>query len=75
MILIYIVTRVFFAFGGRVPYSRALNAVLDFLHEVCDPYLRIFRGLLPSFGGMDFSPIIAVLTLQVLSALIAGLDG
>ena len=34
-----------FAMGVRVPYSRPLNAVLDFLRDVTEPYLRIFRRL------------------------------
>ena len=34
-----------FSFGVRVPYSRPVNAVLDFLRDVTNPYLRIFRRL------------------------------
>ena len=37
-----------FSFGVRVPYSRPLNAVLDFLRDVTNPYLRIFRRLGPA---------------------------
>jgi YggT family protein len=42
------------------------------LDQVCDPILRPFQRLLPPMGGMDFSPIIAILTLQFGSRLLAG---
>ena len=36
----------------RLPYSPWLNRIQRFLYDVCDPYLRIFRRLLPSFGAV-----------------------
>jgi len=54
----------------RLPYSPWLNRIQRFLYDVCDPYLKIFRRLLPSFGGFDFSPIIAVLALFLLDRVI-----
>ena len=54
----------------RLPYSPWLNRIQRFLYDVCDPYLRIFRRLLPSFGAFDFSPIVAVLTLFVIDRVI-----
>jgi len=35
-----------------------------------DPYLDIFRKIIPPFGGLDFSPIIALLVLQLICNLI-----
>src|SRR4051794_33802959 len=54
-----------FSFGVRVPYSRPVNAVLDFLRDVTNPYLRIFRRMGLQFGPIDFSPIVAIIVLQV----------
>jgi YggT family protein len=54
----------------RLPYSPWLNRIQRFLYDVCEPYLRIFRRLLPSFGAFDFSPIIAVLALLLLDRVI-----
>ena len=46
-----------------LPYNRSLNRIRRFLADACDPYLRLFRRLLPSLGGIDLSPIVAVLVL------------
>jgi len=54
----------------RLPYSPWLNRIQRFLYDVCEPYLRIFRRFLPSFGGLDLSPIIAVLTLFLIDRVI-----
>jgi YggT family protein len=62
-----------FSFGVRVPYSRPLNAVLDFLRDVTNPYLRIFRRLGLQFGPIDFSAIVGILVLQVGGRIIVNL--
>ncbi len=46
-----------------LPYNRTLNRIRHFLSDACDPYLRLFRRLLPPLGGIDLSPIVAVLVL------------
>jgi YggT family protein len=46
-----------------LPYNRSLNRIRQFLADACDPYLRLFRRVLPSLGGIDLSPIVAVLVL------------
>ena len=45
----------------RLPYS--LNWLQRFLYDVCEPYLRLFRRLLPGLGPIDISPIAGVLVL------------
>jgi YggT family protein len=70
LIVLYIVVQLLFAVGFRPPYSRATDAVLTFLRDVCEPYLRIFRRILPSFGGLDFSPILAIFVLQIINSLV-----
>jgi uncharacterized protein YggT (Ycf19 family) len=54
----------------RLPYSVWLSRIQRFLFDVCEPYLRIFRRLLPAFGPLDLSPIIAVLSLFVINRII-----
>jgi len=70
LIIIYIITNLLFAAGLRPPYSRAGSAVLGFLRDVCEPFLRIFRRILPSFGGFDFSPIIAIIVLGIINRVV-----
>jgi YggT family protein len=70
LIILYIVVQLLFAAGLRPPYSRTSDAILGFLRDVCEPFLRIFRRLLPSFGGFDFSPIVAILTLGILNSIV-----
>jgi YggT family protein len=70
LIILYIVVQLLFAAGLRPPYSRTLDAVLSFLRDVCEPFLRLFRRLLPSFGGFDFSPILAILTLGIFNTIV-----
>jgi YggT family protein len=43
---------------------------MGFLRDICEPFLRIFRRLIPSFAGLDFSPILAIFTLQIVNSLI-----
>jgi YggT family protein len=54
----------------RLPYSPTLNRIQRFLYDVCEPYLRIFRRFLPSFGGLDLSPIIALIVLGIVSSIV-----
>jgi YggT family protein len=70
LIICYIIVNLLFAVGLRPPYSRASDAVLTFLREVCEPFLRIFRRVIPMMGGWDFSPILAILTLQLVNNLV-----
>ena len=57
-----------------LPYNVWLNRVQRFLYDVVDPYLRLFRRLLPQLSvaglGLDLSPIVAILVLTVLYRLV-----
>ena len=48
----------------RLPYS--LNPVQRFLHDVVNPYLSIWRRIIPMVGPLDLSPIVAIFGLLVL---------
>lgn len=70
LIIVHIVVQLLFSAGLRPPYSRATNSILQFLRDVCEPFLRLFRRFIPSFGGWDFSPILAIITLQLVNSII-----
>lgn len=73
LIFAYILSSLYQSFGGKVPYNRALIAILDFLRQVCEPYLSIFRRFIPPLGALDLSPIVAILVLTIGGGLIVGL--
>ena len=68
LIFVYILTSWF-----RLPYTPWLRRVQDFLRDVCEPYLRLFRRVLPPFGGLDLSPILAIIALFFVGNLVADL--
>ena len=73
LIIAYILSSLFFAFGGRLPYARWSSAVLGFLRDICEPYLAIFRRFIPAIGPLDLSPIVAILLLNIVGSLVANL--
>jgi YggT family protein len=70
LIFIYILLNLLFSFGVRLPYSRWSDAVLNFLRDVCEPYLRIFRRFIPPIGMLDLSPMIAIILLYFVRTLV-----
>jgi YggT family protein len=70
LIFIYILTNWMFSFGLRLPYHRISDAVVNFLRDVCEPYLRLFRRLIPPIGMIDITPIIAIFVLVILDRLV-----
>ena len=45
------------------------------LRIITDVYLDLFRRIVPPFGGLDFSPIIAIIVLQILQVIITSFIG
>jgi YggT family protein len=73
IVIAWVVVSFLFSLGVRTPYSRPVNAVLDFLRDVTEPFLRIFRRLGLQFGPIDFSPIVAILVLRIGGSIIVNL--
>ena len=72
-IIAWIIVQFAFSMGLRMPWSRPVNAVLDFLRDVSEPYLRIFRRLGLQIGPIDLSPIVALIVLRLVGSLVVGL--
>ena len=74
-ILIFI--RVLMSWFTRIPYNRVLNAVLEFIRETTDPYLNLFRRILPPVrmggAGLDLSPIVATFVLIIVGSIVVNL--
>jgi YggT family protein len=75
LIFIYILLNLLFSFGMRPPYSRWSDAVLSFLRDVSEPYLRIFRRFIPPIGMFDLSPMIAIFVLVIVRTLVVNAIG
>ena len=68
LIFVYVLTS-----WVRLPYSPTVNRLQRFLYDVCDPYLRLFRRVLPPLGPIDVSPIVAVIGLFVIQRVLDAL--
>jgi YggT family protein len=75
---ILILLNVLIGWMPRIPfYSRGFRAVLDFITETTDPYLNLFRRVVPSVGGggfaLNFAPVVGLIVLFVVEAVVVGL--
>jgi uncharacterized protein YggT (Ycf19 family) len=75
IVLIFI--RILMSWFTRIPYNRYLDAALRFVSEVTDPYLNLFRRVIPMVrigpGALDLSPIVGVLVLSIVGGIIINL--
>lgn len=75
--IILILIRVLMSWIPRMPYNPALRSVLDFITETTDPYLNLFRRIIPPIGGggfgLDLSPMIGIIVLVILRGLVVAL--
>jgi len=75
--LVLIFIRILTSWIPRMPYNRYLAAFLQFVSDVTDPYLNLFRRFMPMVrigpGALDLSPIVATIVLIVVSSLVSGL--
>jgi YggT family protein len=70
IIFVYILLNLLFSTGVSPPYSRWSDAVLTFLRDTSEPYLRIFRRIIPPLGMLDLSPMIGIILLYLLRDII-----
>ena len=74
VILIFI--RILITWIPRIPYSRPLDIFLTFVRDVVDPYLNLFRRLLPLArigpAAIDLSPMVGTIALILIGNVVAG---
>ena len=80
LLLVYLVLifiRIIMSWIPRMPYNRYLAAFVKFVSDVTDPYLNIFRRILPPVrmggAGLDLSPIVATFVLLIVRGIVVGL--
>ena len=59
------------AFGVVNVRNQVIRVVVDLLYRVTEPVLRPIRRFLPNLGGIDISPVVALLLIIVIQHLIA----
>lgn len=62
-----IILRIFLSW---IPGLRWENQPWSTLRDITDIYLNLFRRRIPPLGGLDFSPIVALIVLQIVQNLI-----
>jgi uncharacterized protein YggT (Ycf19 family) len=76
-VFIYVYILLIFAYiimsWVRLPYSPTLSRIQRFLYDVCDPYLRLFRRVLPPLGPLDLSPIVGIFVLVIVQRVLVAL--
>ncbi len=63
------------AFGVVNVRNQFIRVIVDFLYRITEPVLRPIRRLLPNLGGIDISPVVALLLIIVIQHLIANYIG
>lgn len=66
LVIIQAVISWLIAFNVINTYSRPVAMVLDFLYRITEPLLRPIRQFVPSFGGLDVSPVILLLVIWLI---------
>ena len=68
---VYTLTLILYVLSSWVQLPYALKPVQRFLYDVCEPYLRFWRRILPFRAGpIDFSPMVAIIALGVISQVV-----
>lgn len=68
---ILLIIRIFLTWIPSIDWNQQPFA---WMRSVTDPFLNIFRGIIPPIGGvLDISPIIAIILLQIIQGLVVGL--
>jgi YggT family protein len=75
--IILILLNILISWVPRMPYNPWLRAVLDFITETTNPYLNLFRRVIPPLGGggfaFDLSPMIGIIVLLILRGIVVAL--
>ena len=58
------------AFGVLNPHNQLARSLVNLLDSLTDPVFRQIRRVIPPIGGLDLSPLVVVIALQVLRMLV-----
>jgi YggT family protein len=73
VIIAQVILSLLVAFNVLNTSSQGLRALLDGLDRFTAPLYRPIRKVMPDFGGLDFSPLVILILIQILRMLLGGL--
>lgn len=75
LIIVQFVIGLLFAFNVVSPSNEFLRQVYESINRLLEPVLRPIRNIMPNTGAIDFSPLVLILGLQILTRVMMGLAG
>jgi YggT family protein len=73
VIIIQVILSWLFAFNVLNTSSQGVRTVAVAIDRLTAPIYRPIRRILPDFGGIDFSPLVVLIAIQVLEKLLSGI--
>jgi YggT family protein len=71
---VYVLVLILYVLTSWVQLPYSLKPVQRFLYDVCEPYLRFWRRILPFRAGpIDFSPMVAIIALGIVSQIVVSI--
>jgi len=74
VIIIQVVLSWLFAFNVLNASSQGVVAFSNALDRITAPLYRPIRRILPDFGGIDFSPLVVLILIQIVQMLLDGAE-
>ncbi len=75
LIIVQFIIGLLFAFNVVSPSNDFLRQVYDSINRLLEPVLRPIRNIMPNTGAIDFSPLVLILGLQILTRVMIGFAG
>lgn len=72
VIIIQVVLSWLVAFNVLNTHSQGVRTFATAIDRITEPMYRPIRRILPDFGGIDFSPLVVLILIQVIKKLLAG---
>jgi YggT family protein len=72
VIIVQVILSWLFAFNVLNTSSQGVRTLAVAIDRITAPLYRPIRRILPDFGGIDFSPLVILILIQVIKKLLAG---
>jgi YggT family protein len=73
IVIVQVILSWLYAFNVINPGSGFMRTVTEALEKITAPLYRPIRKVMPDFGGIDFSPLVLLLAIAIVSKLLGGL--